>query len=106
MSTTPPVIDFSEFVKSVGEKISNLEKRFDILKSETENLLNGFAEGGKKLQEALETLSKAQEETIKNANIMRDEIRSLGGKLLERQNPAPVQEVHEEMGMSLFDLFE
>lgn len=114
MSTASVLPDSGEL--SLGQVIaafSKLEKRFDALKKETEEHLNSFtakleqlADGSKKLQESLETLAKAQEETIKNYNMLKDEVRSLGGKILERQNPAPVVEVKQEMGLSLFDLFE
>ncbi len=112
-SNNLPVVDLSEFMKTTGERISQIEKngdslkkRFEDLKAETEKLLNQFVEDSKKVQASVETLAASQKDTITKLNLASDEIRSIGGRNIPRVDPAPVAEVKEEMGLSLFDLWE
>jgi len=116
MSTTPYVLfsdeSFIKYKEACEKKFTELENkgdsglgaRFETLKKEMEDALNKIADGSKTLQESVKTLTDSQADIIKKLNLAFDEIRTVGGRNIPRVDPAPVQEVKSEIGVStLFD---
>lgn len=106
MSTTaiPPL---PEAPSKLEEAMKKLEERFNNLKKEMEDALNKFAEGGTKLQEQVKILADAQLETAKTLKITQDEVRVIGGKLPKAPDVIPeIQDAKDELGVTLFDLFD
>lgn len=114
MSTTSFVLlsdsSFIQFRDELEKRLKALEtlgNRFDALKKEMEEALNKFAEDGKKLSESVKALADAQIQTANTLKITQDEVRVIGGKLPKAPDVVPdIQEAKDELGVTMFDLFE
>lgn len=109
-SVTPPLEDKSRTATDleikIVDKIKALETRFEKLKTETESLLNKMAEDGQKLQGETTKLAEQVLELTKKLNLAIDEIRSIGGKKLEKTDTAPVEKIRKGLGITMFDFFD